>query len=658
VGVRRAVFLTLLVCAFPATAGAATPASGTVSPAAPNVAWQGSVTGGYLSYAAMVAANAGGLVGSVPCAPLVCDSFALTVSGAGQDLVIGASSPDTDIVTVRLTAPDGSVIFADPAVTTVRVPRAATGTWHVDITTNAVGASGYTATAGVSPSPPDDGGPPTTPTFTYEKVRVPMRDGVELSTEIWRPVVPPETKVPVILHLTPYHVLSPTNDPSTLPMVDGVEMVRRGYAFVFADVRGTWSSGGCWDYGGIQERHDGYDLVEWLGTRPWTNGKVAMMGVSYPGTTPNAAAVEQPPHLATIIPISGISRWWGYAYQQGTRATYSGESDDIDPPSDTPTDFMFAYGFLPPPDPDALVSARQQIAMRWNVCDRVEQALHGYSTQPDYDDFWKERDYLRLADRVKVPVLISHGLLDFNVKTWEGTAWYEAIHGPKMLVLGQWPHAYPGTYYADWQEKILEPWLARWLYGVENGIEDQPRVHVQTQDGVWHVQDDWPAKSHRDLPLAGGQFEYLDDGLLTESEVLRGVGEGVRWARVPVPDSSGLRFGGRPVLNLRVKSDKPSTHFTAVLCDVGPDGACTLISRAFMNARYRGGREVGEDLVPGQWTDVDLQFIDKDWVIAADHHLELRIASSSNTWVAPNLERATNTLDLDASELVLPVYGA
>ena len=127
--------------------------------------------------------------------------------------------------------------------------------------------------------------------------------------------------MPVILHLTPYHVLSPTNGPATLPLVDGVEMVKKGYAFVFADVRGTWASGGCWDYGGISERHDGYDLVEWLGTRPWTNGKVAMMGVSYPGTTPNAAAVEQPPHLATIIPISGISRWWGYAYQQGTRAT-------------------------------------------------------------------------------------------------------------------------------------------------------------------------------------------------------------------------------------------------------------------------------------------------------------------------------------------------
>ena len=119
-------------------------------------------------------------------------------------------------------------------------------------------------------------------------------------------------------------------------------------------MRGTYNSGGCWDYGGIKERHDGYDLVEWLGTRSGRTGKVAMTGASYDGTTANAAAVENPPHLATIVPVSAISRWWGYAYQQGTRSTYSGESADIDPPSDTPTDFMFAYGFLPPPDPGAL----------------------------------------------------------------------------------------------------------------------------------------------------------------------------------------------------------------------------------------------------------------------------------------------------------------
>ncbi|MDP9405092.1 MAG: CocE/NonD family hydrolase [Actinomycetota bacterium] len=511
------------------------------------------------------------------------------------------------------------------------------------------------AGAGVLAASPPAAGPTVYREFTYEKTRVAMRDGIELSVELWRPVTG-GVNVPVILHLTPYHVLSPTNSPDRLPAGDAARYVPKGYAYAFADVRGTWASGGCWDYGGLKERQDGYDLVEWLGTRDWSNGKVAMTGVSYPGTTPNAAAVEQPPHLATIVPISGISRWWGYAYQQGTRSTYSGESADIDPPSDTPTDFQYGYGFLPPPDPAAL-SKPEQLAMRWTLCDRVEQTLHGYATEPDYDAFWRERDYLALADRVQVPVLVSHGQLDYNVKTWEGTAWYEALDVPKALVLGQWAHASPRGRYPDW-DRFLDRWFERWLYGVENGVEHEPPVRVQTNDGRWHLQQDWgtAATTPRTLPLAGGDVRYLDDGALTESEMLRGVGAGTRFTRVTVPNSSGLRFGGRPVLHLSATSDAPSTHFVAVLCDVGADGVCKVVSRAFLNARYRDTLEQGSDLVPGRRYRYALEFIDKDYVVAPDRHLELLIASSSATWVASDERRASNTLHLAESSLELPVY--
>lgn len=500
-------------------------------------------------------------------------------------------------------------------------------------------------------------------TFTHEKTRVAMRDGVELSVDIWRPDTPAGVKVPVILHLTPYHVLhyalTPGSSPTALPDADARRYVPKGYAYAFADVRGTWGSGGCWDYGGIKERQDGHDLVEWLGTRDWSNGNVAMMGVSYPGTTPNAAAVEQPEHLATIVPISAISRWWGYAYQQGARSTYSGESLDIDPPSDTPLDFMFVYGFVPPPDPSTASSA-QQISMRWNLCDRVEQTLHGYSTQPDYDDFWKERDYLRLADRVEVPVLVSHGQLDFNVKTWEGTAWYEALDVPKMLVLGQWAHASPRGRYPQWN-RLLDRWFERWLYEVENHVEDEPRVRVQTNDGAWHLQDDWggEATTTRSFPLAGNPFSFVDDGALTESEMVRGIGAGSRYVRVRVPGTEGgLRFGGRPVLRLSASSDQPSTHFVAVLCDVGSDGACKVVSRAFLNARYRNGLGQGQDLEPAKAYTFPLEFIDKDYVVAPGRHLELIIGSSSTTWVASDERRAVNTLHLGDSVLDLPVYAA
>lgn len=498
------------------------------------------------------------------------------------------------------------------------------------------------------------GSRPTYSEFTYERLRVPMRDGVELSVDLWRPVTPKRVKVPVILQLTPYHVLYFALDPreEDLPRGDAALFVPKGYAYAMADVRGTYNSGGCWDYGGIKERRDGYDLVEWLGTRSWSNGKVAMTGASYDGTTANAAAVERPPHLATIVPVSAISRWWGYAYQQGTRSTYSGESLDIDPPSDTPADFMTAYGFLPPPDPGSLGHA-EQVAMRWRLCGRTEKALKGYSTQPDYDRFWKRRDYLRSARKVDVPVLVAHGQLDFNVKTWEGTAWFRALRVPKILVMGQWAHASPRGPYVEW-DILLEKWFERWLYGVKNGIENSPSVRVQTNDGTWHRQKGWGPRRLRDVRLPRETVTIFDDGALTESEMLRGLGD-QRFVRVRVPRSSGIRITGRPVLRLVAESDEPSTHFVAVLCDVGGDGVCKVVSRAFLNARYRRSLEKGRDLQPGRRYRFDLEFIDKDYVVAPDRHLELIIASSSTTWVAPDERRANNTLHLGRSSLRIPL---
>ena len=495
------------------------------------------------------------------------------------------------------------------------------------------------------------------PEFTYERVRVEMRDGVELSVDIWRPVTPKNVKVPVILQLTPYHALYGALDPNwtDLPAGDARLFVPKGYAYAIGDVRGTYNSGGCWDYGGIKERHDGYDLVEWLGTRPWSNGKVAMTGASYDGTTANAAAVERPPHLATIVPISAISRWWGYAYQQGARATISGESADIDPPGVTPPDFMFGYGFLPPPDPAALTSA-QQIAMRWDLCDRVEKLERAYMN-PDYDDFWMERDYLHLADRVNVPVLVTHGQLDFNVKTWEGTAWFEALDTEKALVMGQWPHASPRGRYPDW-DLFLERWYERWLYGVRNGVEREPSVRIQTNDNEWHLRDSWSSKSAEIAPLSASvkEFGYLDDGALTESEMLRGAGEGTRWIRASVKHSPKIHVEGRPVLHLRARSDSTATNFIAVLVDVAKSGGTPrIVSRAFLDARYRDGLKKAKELEAGKWYDLKLEFIDKSYVLDEGHSFEVWIASSSTSWVAPARERATNTISLTDSYLELPV---
>ena len=478
-----------------------------------------------------------------------------------------------------------------------------------------------------------------------EEVRVPMRDGVELAVDLYLPDEAQQGgNVPVILTLTPYHHLyKGLGDGASL---DGYRFTSEGYAFAVADVRGTYESGGCWDYGGLRERQDGYDLVEWLGTQDFSNGKVAMMGASYDGTTANAAAIERPPHLATIVPISSISRWYGYAYSAGVRHAYSGESADIDPPSDTPTDFMFAYGFLPPAEPGA-AGAATQIAERWTPCDRAEQAAHGYDPEPDFDDFWKERDYLRHAQQVDIPVLVAHGLLDYNVHTWEGTQWFEALPGEKALVIGQWAHAIPTW---DGWDDFLDRWFARWLKGEPNGVEHEPAVVAQSSDGEFRFRERWTGTGTHSVALGEGEASYFDDGLLTESEMLRD-GCGDRCLALTLSGLDGLHLMGRPKLHLRFTSDQPSTHFVATL--VNGDGE--VISRGFLNARYRNGLEQGEDLAPGEPASATLELVDKDHLLTGD--VTLYLASASTTWVLSDQNRATNTIDLAQSRLELPVAG-
>ena len=486
---------------------------------------------------------------------------------------------------------------------------------------------------------------------TPEEVRVPMRDGVELALDIYKPTVEAGEKVPVILTLTPYHALykglgGAQNSPAW-------KLLQEGYAIVLADVRGTYESGGCWDYGGQKEREDGYDLVEWLGTQEWSNGKVGMIGASYDGTTANAAALENPPHLATIVPISAISRWYGYAYTQGVRHAYSGESEDADPPSDTPLDFQFVYGFAPPPEPGSVTSA-QQVAMRWNPCDRVEQMLHGYSTEPDYDDFWKARDYLKDAARVTTPVLVTHGFQDYNVKTWEGTQWYEALRGEKAMIVGQWGHAIP--VWEEWPD-FLSRWMARWLKGEPNGIESEAPIVTQSTDNEFRRRTRWSGTGRVTVQLGTDDADFLDDGALTESEMLRGVCQ-TRCVQLDLGDAlSGRQIVGRPRIRLRATSDRPSTHFVATLVERTAAGAAKVISRGFLNARYRKSLETGEDVPVGEPQDYELELIDKDHAVAADSTLELFLASSSTTWVVSDENRANNALHLAGSRIEVPVDG-
>ena len=135
-------------------------------------------------------------------------------------------------------------------------------------------------------------------------VRIPARDGVELSANIWRPLPrpdAPDAAFPAILEMIPY---GKDNWRRASDITRGEWFAARGYALCRLDVRGTGSSGGvALDEYTPDETRDGYDAVEWLAAQPWCDGAIGMWGISYGGFTAIQVAALRPPHLRAIVPV-------------------------------------------------------------------------------------------------------------------------------------------------------------------------------------------------------------------------------------------------------------------------------------------------------------------------------------------------------------------
>ncbi len=136
--------------------------------------------------------------------------------------------------------------------------------------------------------------PPRNDIRVENRVPVPMRDGVTLYADVYRPVV--EGRHPVLVSRTPY---STERFPDAY--ATAVYFARRGYVYVFQDVRGRHESEGRWEPF-RDDLEDGYDTIEWAAVQPWSNGKVGMEGGSYLGAVQWRAAQAQPPHLVAIFP--------------------------------------------------------------------------------------------------------------------------------------------------------------------------------------------------------------------------------------------------------------------------------------------------------------------------------------------------------------------
>jgi len=538
-----------------------------------------------------------------------------------------------------------------------------------------------------------------------KNIRVAMRDGVQLATDVYRPAG--DARHPVVMLRLPYN----KEQPALLFLAgDILRIAQAGYAVVVQDCRGTWASDGDFSpY--FQEARDGADAIAWAAAQPWSSGDVGMLGASYYGATQWLAATESPAALKALAPFITTDQYhekWTYqggAFQLGFILQWATATFGVAEAVRRVTRGQAAGATI-----GAAIAAADAVAERyWHtpLADMPElTALAPYVADwlahPDYDDYWRAIAPRERYDAIKVPALNFGGWYDLFLG---GTlANYAAMKGrtAQKLVIGPWVHGYNGGFYAERNFGLLAHdavadvtaeqirWFDHHLKGADNGVDrDKPvRIFVMGPD-VWREEEDWPLPDTRwqrwYLHSSGHAGTIEHDGTLSTTPPDEEARDTYYYdPRDPVPTVGGATFlpglfvaanaGPRdqraverradvlvytsellgedtevtgPVrLTLYVSSNVPDTDFTGKLVDVHPDGRAMLLTDGILRARYREGLDRQVLMTPGEVYRLEIDLVATSNVFRAGHRIRLEVSSSN----FPRFDRNTNTGGVIARE--------
>lgn len=333
-------------------------------------------------------------------------------------------------------------------------------------------------------------------------VRMPMRDGVELATDIYRPEG--DGKVPVVHIRTPYK--------KEMLEMEGRFWARRGYAAAIQDVRGRFASAGEWEPF-VHEARDGFDSIEWLAARPWCNGKVGMIGGSYLGWVQWLAASTNPPHLACMIPnVSPPDPFFNIPYEYGTfflqGAIWWAEVVETEATADISGLTIAKIGDR---EYAKLLRTLPVIDLDEKILGKRNRYWRNWIEHPTRDEYWESACHLDKLAKVRIPVFHQSGWFDGDGIGTKLNYLAMAEHGHpfQKLVLGPWGHTdtaarkFGGIDFGpraiiDLQAEYLR-WFDHWLKGVDNGIDREPLVSlfVMGETNDWVYGNTYPLESTR-----------------------------------------------------------------------------------------------------------------------------------------------------------------
>lgn len=514
-----------------------------------------------------------------------------------------------------------------------------------------------------------------------ENVYVKTRDGINLAVDIYRPEK--EGRYPALFSMCPYLKELQQLHPGLSHSIEAgatAFYVPKGYIHVICQARGSGMSQGKWEFLGIKEQQDGYDVIEWIAQQPWCDGNVAMIGDSYWAWIQYLVAAQQPPHLKCIVPHDGGTDMYRGAFYKGGIFNKGEFADNWI--NDTMCQCVWpgpVEGKLTPTNLSA------------------ELASH-----PDDGPYYWERGAWTMVDKIKVPVLFfvprtplhSQSQLDF----------YSRFKGVKRLIVepeaGSFAHLHFLTNRAV-NEQILR-WLDYWLKGKDTGIMDEPEVAIYdsgTKD--WRYETEYPLKRTQwtkyychsesksfnvkepqsqfgrlnlELPLNEEPNCYevpISSELLLEGQPVLAFNSGLL--------QSDLRIWGPLSVTLFASSSTIATAWFVKLLDIGADNQTKMVSRGILKSAYREVEDSRsrpgqpfhafrkpELLEPGKIYEFQIEMAPIFHTFKTGHKLCLQVASDDLTYFASlhNLDLqmlpvpAENSIYHDAehpSHLLLPV---
>ncbi|THV09353.1 CocE/NonD family hydrolase [Nocardioides caeni] len=473
---------------------------------------------------------------------------------------------------------------------------------------------------------------------TTKDLKIVMDDGVVLRGDLIRPATadgkPVAARLPTLVTITAYNKsVIGSGATAGLGGGDTMYLVKRGYAQLTVDARGTGVSEGVWKAFSAREGKDAGAIIEWAASRGWSNGKVGMTGPSYMGISQLFAAARQPKGLKAIFPqvpaadvyrdvvatggqidVGFIPLWLGLVTATG-----------VIPPS---------YGVQEPANGFSMLTDHLEGLLSFTAPLMLNAILGG---EPAYDGpFYRERSPIEVISKVKVPTFLIGGEFDLFQR---GTPLvFEALQKnkvPTKFILGPWDHL-QGSGGADigkagygTLEELQLRWFDHYLMGRDTHLDEISALSYYEQgSGRWVRKNKWIASdlSARSYQLSGNAAIGGQSGALVASSPKAGnaivppipvtglcTRSANQWtAGLPnlllsslpcfsdnkLNDLGGVTFDTRPLakavrfqgpLNARLYVSSPSGDgmLSVAVEDVAPDGTVSRISGGWQVISHR-----------------------------------------------------------------------